>query len=88
MIEAAADAGFASAHEAVAAALDREVLSELAERISAHEHRLSAVREVLASPQVAGAASRPPADLEALATQHSRRTRRSHCCRRRSRAGR
>ena len=71
MIEAAADAGFASAHEAVAAALDREVLSDLAERISAHERRLAAVREVLASPEVAHAASLPQLDVEALAAQHT-----------------
>ncbi|MGA8257964.1 MAG: SMC family ATPase, partial [Nocardioides sp.] len=70
MVDAAEDAGFDTVHTAVAAALDREVLTSLAARITHHEQRLAVVREVLASPDVVSATALPAPDVDGLSQAH------------------
>jgi exonuclease SbcC len=66
-VAAAGDAGFADAHEAVAAALDRAGIDALAHRVAEHDRRLAALREVLAgSPDPVGDVP----DVVALETAH------------------
>ncbi|WP_139983483.1 AAA family ATPase [Nocardioides litoris] len=78
LVDAAADAGFDDPHEAVAAALDRAGLAALADRVQAHDRRLSTLREVVAEiaetevPDVAIHESRHRAALAALTAAEAR----------------